>query len=129
MSAPALAAQSSGLNTIPVLGLGQKNAGTYMSFFMASCYFLPLVGGYVADNFFGKYWTIVGFSIPYIVGQLMLGIEDKTFLVRVYKKQGDDTMYVVIAGTRRSHFARLEAQLREALDSFRLLDRNGRPDW
>jgi len=57
------------------------------------------------------------------------GGEDKTFLVRVYKKQGDDTMYVVIAGTRRSHFARLEAQLREALDSFRLLDRNGRPDW
>ena len=35
----------------------------------------------------------------------------------------------LIAGTRRSHFARLEAQLREALDSFRLLDRNGRPDW
>ena len=38
-------------------------------------------------------------------------------------------MYVLVAGTRRSYFARMEAQLREALDSFRLLDRNGRPNW
>src|SRR5262245_41976801 len=30
-----------------VLGLGKANAATYMSFFMAACYFLPLVGGYV----------------------------------------------------------------------------------
>src|SRR3954469_23743111 len=36
------------------LGLGEANAATYMSFFIAACYFLPLVGGYVADNFFGK---------------------------------------------------------------------------
>jgi POT family proton-dependent oligopeptide transporter len=63
------------------LGLGEANAATYMSFFIAACYFLPLVGGYVADNFLGKYWTIVGFSIPYIVGQLMVGIESVPFLV------------------------------------------------
>src|SRR2546429_4447824 len=50
------------------LGLGRGHAGMYMSFFIAACYFLPLVGGYLADNFFGKYWTIVGFSIPYILG-------------------------------------------------------------
>src|SRR5262245_23173739 len=30
------------------LGLGEDNAGTYMSFFIAGCYFLPLVGGWVA---------------------------------------------------------------------------------
>src|SRR5262245_35217727 len=56
-----------------VLGLGQTNASTYMSFFIAACYFLPLVGGWVADNFLGKYWTIVGFSIPYILGHFILG--------------------------------------------------------
>ncbi|MFO0938914.1 MAG: oligopeptide:H+ symporter [Gemmataceae bacterium] len=55
------------------LGLGEANAGTYMSFFIAACYFLPLVGGYIADNFFGKYWTIIGFSAPYILGQLLVG--------------------------------------------------------
>src|SRR6266542_5509091 len=58
------------------LRLGRDNAGTYMSFFIAACYFLPLLGGYLADNFFGKYWTIVGFSVPYILGHVILGIEN-----------------------------------------------------
>ncbi|MBX9583319.1 MAG: oligopeptide:H+ symporter [Gemmataceae bacterium] len=63
------------------LGYGEANAGTYMSFFIAACYFLPLVGGYVADNFFGKYWTIVGFSLPYILGQFLVGFPDTTTFV------------------------------------------------
>jgi POT family proton-dependent oligopeptide transporter len=63
------------------LGLGEKNAATYLSFFMAACYFLPLLGGYVADNFIGKYWTIVGFSLPYILGHFILGFENYTALV------------------------------------------------
>lgn len=63
------------------LGLGQKDAATYMSFFIAACYFLPLVGGWVADNLLGKYWTIVGFSLPYIMGHFILGFENYTCLV------------------------------------------------
>ena len=63
------------------LGLGQENAATYMSFFIAGCYFLPLVGGWVADNYLGKYWTIVGFSIPYILGHVILGFENYYCLV------------------------------------------------
>jgi POT family proton-dependent oligopeptide transporter len=63
------------------LDLGEANSATYMSFFIAACYFLPLVGGWVADRFFGKYWTIVGFSIPYILGHVILGIESFTFLI------------------------------------------------
>ena len=31
-------------------------------------------------EFFGKYWTIVGFSIPYILGHVILGIESFTFM-------------------------------------------------
>src|SRR5262245_29298612 len=58
------------------LGLGQANAGTYVAFFAAGCYFLPLIGGWVADRFFGKYWSIVGFSLPYILGHVILGIEN-----------------------------------------------------
>jgi POT family proton-dependent oligopeptide transporter len=59
------------------LGVTKADAGTFMSFFIAACYFLPLLGGYLADNYFGKYWTIVGFSIPYVVGQFIVGIENQ----------------------------------------------------
>lgn len=62
------------------LGIGKADAATFMAFFIAACYFLPLLGGYLADNFFGKYWTIVGFSIPYVVGQLIVGVEN-TYVV------------------------------------------------
>ena len=63
------------------LGVDKADAGTFMSLFIAGCYFLPLLGGYLADNFFGKYWTIVGFSIPYLVGQYIVGIENKYVVV------------------------------------------------
>jgi hypothetical protein len=51
-----------------------------------------------------------------------VGSEDKSFLVRVHKKRGDDTMFVVVAGTRRTLLTRIEPELREALNSFRILD-------
>jgi dipeptide/tripeptide permease len=35
--------------------------------FKAACYILPLLGGFLADRYFGKYWTIVGFSVPYVL--------------------------------------------------------------
>ncbi len=59
------------------LGVDKADAGTFMSLFIAACYFFPLIGGYIADNFFGKYWTIVGFSLPYVIAQFLVGIEDK----------------------------------------------------
>ena len=49
----------------------------YYSFNMA-CYFLPLLGGFLADRFLGKYWTIVGFSVPYVIGQLLIGDQTET---------------------------------------------------
>jgi solute carrier family 15 (oligopeptide transporter), member 1 len=63
------------------LQLGEANAATYNSFFIAACYFLPLIGGFVADRWFGKYWTIVGFSLPYILGHVILGYEHFWFMV------------------------------------------------
>jgi dipeptide/tripeptide permease len=57
------------------LGLGEAKGGAYYFTFVASCYFLPLLGGWVADSFLGKYNTIVLFSLPYILGHVILGIE------------------------------------------------------
>jgi POT family proton-dependent oligopeptide transporter len=69
------------LYMIDRLGFEEGSASMVMSYFIAACYFLPLVGGYLADNYFGKYWTIVGFSLPYILGQVILGFESVPFLV------------------------------------------------
>jgi dipeptide/tripeptide permease len=57
-----------------VLGFAARDASPIQYYFKASAYFLPLVGGFIADRFFGKYWTIVGFSIPYVAGHFILGI-------------------------------------------------------
>jgi POT family proton-dependent oligopeptide transporter len=59
------------------LGVAKSDAGTFMSLFIAACYFFPLIGGWVADNFLGKYWTIVLFSVPYVVAQFLVGIENQ----------------------------------------------------
>jgi dipeptide/tripeptide permease len=56
------------------LGMEDGTATTWYSTFKMACYFLPLLGGYLADRYFGKYWTIVGFSVPYVVGQFLIGI-------------------------------------------------------
>lgn len=63
------------------LGFEDWQASQWMSLFIAGCYLLPLVGGYLADNFFGKYRTIVAFSVPYILGHVVLGIESVPYLV------------------------------------------------
>jgi POT family proton-dependent oligopeptide transporter len=67
------------LYMISQLGLNEADAATTMSVFIAGCYFLPLLGGWIADRYLGKYWTIVGFSLPYVIGQLMIGINHGPF--------------------------------------------------
>ncbi len=63
-----------------VLGFSDSKTSAIYSSFKAACYFLPLLGGFLADRYFGKYWTIVGFSIPYIVGQFALGLQTEPTL-------------------------------------------------
>jgi dipeptide/tripeptide permease len=56
------------------------NDPTYYTFKMA-VYFLPLLGGFLADRYIGKYWAIVGFSVPYVIGHFILGIENRMALL------------------------------------------------
>src|SRR5438876_2008068 len=58
-----------------VLAFSDTRAAAAYSAFKFSAYLLPLLGGYLADRYFGKYWTIVGFSVPYVLGHFILGIE------------------------------------------------------
>lgn len=62
-------------------GLSDADAGSTYSWFKAACYFLPLLGGFLADRFFGKYWTIVGFSVPYVIGQLIISVSYKADVI------------------------------------------------
>ncbi|MBB5208119.1 oligopeptide:H+ symporter [Chiayiivirga flava] len=45
-----------------------------MHSFMIGVYFFPLIGGYVADRFFGKYNTILWFSLVYCAGHACLAM-------------------------------------------------------
>ena len=57
-------------------------APTYAAFKMG-CYLLPLLGGLIADRWIGRYWTIVGFSVPYVLGHFFLGFSDPAILGQV----------------------------------------------
>jgi dipeptide/tripeptide permease len=63
------------------LRLADTEAAPSYSYFKMACYFLPLVGGFIADRWLGRYWTIVGFSVPYVAGHFILGIPSYTALV------------------------------------------------
>ncbi len=56
-----------------IMAMSDAKAGTYMNWFKMGCYSLPLLGGFLADRFFGKYWTIVGFSTPLRAGAFRSG--------------------------------------------------------
>jgi proton-dependent oligopeptide transporter, POT family len=58
---------------LDVLHFDEGRAGQTVQFFMATCWLLPLLGGYIADRFLGKYKTVIYFSVPYIIGHLILG--------------------------------------------------------
>ena len=63
------------------LKFADNQAGPIYSTFKMGCYFLPLLGGFLADRYFGKYWTIVSFSIPYVLGHFVLGIPNEIALL------------------------------------------------
>ena len=56
------------------LHFGQARATSWQSLFKAGAYFFPLVGAIVADVFWGKYRTIITFSIIYVLGCAILAL-------------------------------------------------------
>src|SRR5438105_827142 len=68
------------LYVISAFPFSDQTGGQIVFSFKMACYFLPLLGGFLADRFFGKYWTIIGFSVPYVLGHFVLGIGTPTTL-------------------------------------------------
>jgi POT family proton-dependent oligopeptide transporter len=64
-----------------VIRYSDTHATPLYSAFKMACYFLPLLGGWLADRWFGRYWTIVGFSVPYVLGHFILGIPNEVALL------------------------------------------------
>lgn len=54
------------------LKFDKGDASAWNSYFIAACYLTPLFGGWIADRYLGKYWTIVAFSIPFILGNALM---------------------------------------------------------
>ncbi|KAI3473896.1 hypothetical protein Pfo_028083 [Paulownia fortunei] len=47
-------------------------ASKNLSNWSGTCYVMPLVGAFLADAYLGRYWTIAGFSIIYVIGMTLL---------------------------------------------------------
>lgn len=56
------------------LGMGTQAANGLVTFFQFFCYITPILGAIVADQYIGRYRTIVLFGIVYIVGTLILWV-------------------------------------------------------
>ncbi|KAK6357661.1 hypothetical protein TWF718_001969 [Orbilia javanica] len=61
------------------LGLGQHGATGLGTFFQFWCYVTPIFGAIVADQYLGKYKTIVYFCMVYIVGLIVLFVTSLPF--------------------------------------------------
>ncbi|MCU0684347.1 MAG: MFS transporter [Polyangiaceae bacterium] len=61
------------------LRMGDADATTYHSLFKSGAYFFPLVGAVVSDVFWGKFRTIVTFSLAYALGCTILAFVPGTF--------------------------------------------------
>ena len=56
------------------LGFGENEAVAAFAYTSALAYFMPLVGGYVADAYLGRFTTILAFSSVYAVGSACLAL-------------------------------------------------------
>nr|BEK82045.1 NPF transporter [Taxus x media] len=59
-----------------ITGFHQSNstAAKTVNNWSGTCYITPLIGAFVADSYWGRYWTIAVFSIIYFIGMTLLTI-------------------------------------------------------
>ena len=56
------------------MAMGSEGATEILHLFGAAVYFLPLLGGWIADRWLGRYWTILSISLFYCLGHGTLAL-------------------------------------------------------
>jgi len=56
------------------LGFGKDESTIIYHTFAALCYFFPLIGGILADSYWGKFHTILWLSIVYCIGMALMAV-------------------------------------------------------
>lgn len=56
--------------------MSELDARAYLHMFVAATYFFPIVGGFLADAFLGKYRVILMLSVVYCLGHLTLAVDN-----------------------------------------------------
>jgi proton-dependent oligopeptide transporter, POT family len=56
------------------MAMGSEGATEVLHLFGAAVYFLPLLGGWIADRWLGRYWTILSLSVFYCLGHGTLAL-------------------------------------------------------
>jgi len=55
--------------------MGENEANQWYHWFLASNYFFPALGAFIADAFWGKYRTIIWLSLVYCAGSVVLAVD------------------------------------------------------
>ncbi|KAI9836777.1 MAG: hypothetical protein M1819_000942 [Sarea resinae] len=80
------------------LGMGHVGATGLSTFFQFWCYVTPILGAIVADQYLGKYYTIVVFCIIYMSGLLILFVTSLPVCLRHGAGLGGFIAAVIIIG-------------------------------
>ncbi|WP_341988425.1 peptide MFS transporter [Azorhizobium sp. AG788] len=105
------------LYLVEVFGFQQADSGSIVQLFTAACYLTPILGGFIADHFLGRYRTIVWFCIPYILGHLILGYFRTEFFLFLAL-----ALLALGSGTIKPNTSTLMGMMYERLGKGHLLD-------
>jgi POT family proton-dependent oligopeptide transporter len=61
-----------------VMEMGEARSKETVHLFATAVYFLPLLGGWLADRWLGRYWTILSISLFYCLGHGVLALFGET---------------------------------------------------
>ncbi len=68
---------------VQFLRFGEAEATTWASLFKSGAYFFPLLGAIVSDVFWGKFRTVLGFSIVYACGCIVLAMSHGSHVLAI----------------------------------------------